>query len=147
MAAWVLSEGEAGNTLVASTENADSARFDLIRRLGAEVLRLPRAAEYSLDSNETTRCGRVDLIALLDELDRRSIESVLVEGGASLITSLLKQRLVDRLVVVIAPKIIGSGTEWAGEIGITELSDAITFSAFETRRSGEDLVFDGEIRK
>ena len=145
--AQVLSDGSASETLVATTELADSTRANQITRLGAEVLRLPCSAARKAGSDRTPPDERVDLVALLAEMDRRGILSVLVEGGASLITSLLSGRLVDRLVAVIAPKIIGSGTEWAADLGIRELGDAITFSSFETRRSGDDLVFDGLPRK
>ena len=54
-------------------------------------------------------------------------------------------RLVDRLVVVIAPKIIGRGISAIGELNINRLRDAITFSEFKTRRLGPDMVFDGRI--
>ncbi len=147
LTARVLSEDRAANTIVATAESAGPARVDQIRRLGAEVLRLPLAADQTPRRGSATPTARVELNALFAELDRREVQSVLVEGGASLITSLLKQRLVDRLVVVIAPKIIGAGIEWAGNLGVRDLTEAITFSSFETRRSGEDLVFDGQIRK
>ena len=60
-------------------------------------------------------------------------------------TSLFAERLVDRLVVVIAPKIIGKGAEAIGDLEIVRLRDAITFSEFKTRRLGPDIVFDGRI--
>jgi riboflavin biosynthesis pyrimidine reductase len=75
----------------------------------------------------------------------RGIRSVLVEGGSRIITSLLAQKLVDRLVVAIAPKLIGSGTEAIGDLGIRRLADALTFSTFATRRLGDDIIFDGRI--
>jgi riboflavin-specific deaminase-like protein len=133
--ARMLTEGAMNNTLVATTEMADRKRVSEIQRLGAEVLILPLAVNDS----------RVDLRALLQEIGGRGIESVLVEGGSGLVTSLFAERLIDRLVVVIAPKIIGKGTEAIGDLRITRLRDAITFSEFKTRRSGPDIVFDGRI--
>jgi diaminohydroxyphosphoribosylaminopyrimidine deaminase/5-amino-6-(5-phosphoribosylamino)uracil reductase len=132
----VLIEEAAKNTLIATTGAADENRLTEIKNLGAEVLRLP-AQEDS---------GRVNLQSLLVELHRRSIKSILVEGGASIITSLLSARLVNRMVVAIAPKIIGQGIEAVGDLGITKLSDAITFASFKTERLGPDMIFDGLLK-
>jgi len=133
--ARMLTEGAPRHTLVATTEMADSERASELERLGAEVFLVPMTANKS----------QVDLRALLQEVGRRGIESVLVEGGSGIVTSLFAARLVDRLVVVIAPKIIGKGTEALGGLGIVRLQDAITFSEFKTRRSGPDIVFDGRV--
>ena len=70
----------------------------------------------------------------------------LVEGGKGMITSLLALRAVDRLVAVIAPKIIGKGIEAIGDLGITRLDDAITFSSVRTRKLGKDIVFDARLK-
>ena len=133
--ARVLADGAARRTLVATTDKADRERAREIERMGAEVLTLP-----------ASRSGaQVDLRALLEELRRRGIKSALVEGGSGIITSLLTARLVDRLVVVIAPKIIGRGISAIGQLNINRLRDAITFSEFKTKRLGPDIVFDGRI--
>jgi diaminohydroxyphosphoribosylaminopyrimidine deaminase/5-amino-6-(5-phosphoribosylamino)uracil reductase len=132
LSARVLAEGAARHTLVAATEMAEPERVRELERLGAEVLRLP--ANFG-----------VDLAGLLAELGRRHISSVLVEGGARIVTSLLAARLVNRLVVAVAPKIIGQGTEAIGDLGISRLRDAIVFSTFKTRRLGPDIIFDGRL--
>ncbi|HWP43884.1 MAG TPA: dihydrofolate reductase family protein, partial [Blastocatellia bacterium] len=63
------------------------------------------------------------------------------------ITSLLAASLVDRLVIAIAPKIIGRGIEAIGDLNITRLEEAITFTSFKVRRLGPDLIFDGRLSK
>jgi riboflavin-specific deaminase-like protein len=136
-AARVLAQGAAYHTLVATTESAAGERVRELEQLGAEVLRLP---------TNDAQTG-VDLAALFLELGRRKISSVLVEGGARIVTSLLAARLVDRLVVAIAPKIIGQGTEAIGDLKITHLQDAIVFSTFKTRRLGPDIIFDGLLQR
>ena len=135
LTARVLAEEAARQTLVATTEVAEPERARELEHLGAEVLRLP------------TFASGVDLAELLRELGRRQIESVLVEGGARIVTSLLAARLVDRFVIAIAPKIIGRGTEAIGNLGILNLQDAITFSTFKSRRLGPDIIFDGQLNK
>jgi len=134
LTARVLADGAASGTIIVASESADIARVKRINNLGAEVLRLPSSIDNS----------RVDLARLLRELDRRGIESLLVEGGKGIITSMLRLRAVDRLVVIVAPKIVGRGVEAVGDLGITRLDDAIVFSSFKTRRLGADMIFDGQ---
>jgi diaminohydroxyphosphoribosylaminopyrimidine deaminase / 5-amino-6-(5-phosphoribosylamino)uracil reductase len=132
----VLIDGAAKNTLIATSGAADNNRLAEIENLGAEVLRLPSEPHGQ----------RVSLQALLAELQRRSVKSVLVEGGAGIITALLSARLVNRMVVAIAPKIIGQGIEAVGDLGISKLSDALTFTSFKTERLGQDMIFDGLLK-
>jgi 3,4-dihydroxy 2-butanone 4-phosphate synthase/GTP cyclohydrolase II len=67
----------------------------------------------------------VDLAAALRELRAEGVQSLLVEGGAKVITSMLSARVVDRLIVGVAPTIIGCGTEAVGPLGVTRVSDGI----------------------
>jgi diaminohydroxyphosphoribosylaminopyrimidine deaminase / 5-amino-6-(5-phosphoribosylamino)uracil reductase len=133
LTARVLADGAARGTLIAATGMAARERVRELERTGAGVVLLPTDGDKSW----------VDLAELLAELGRRRISSVLVEGGARIVTSLLAARLVDRLVVAIAPKILGQGTEAVGDLGIAHLRDAIVFSTFKTRRLGPDIIFDG----
>jgi len=52
-------------------------------------------------------CGHVDLHALLAELGRRGIRSLMVEGGAQVLTSFLEQGLAQSMVITIAPRLVG----------------------------------------
>ena len=132
----VLAGGAAAGTMIAVAANVDADRVSEIQKLGAEILRIPSAQNGS----------GVDITRLLGELGKRGIASVLVEGGKGIITSLLSARVVDRLIVVIAPKIIGQGTEAIGDLGITRLGDAITFLSVKIRRLGEDIIFDARLK-
>jgi riboflavin biosynthesis pyrimidine reductase len=87
----------------------------------------------------------VDLKALLSELYAWGVRSVLVEGGAALITSLLCDRLVDRLAVCVAPKILGSGIEAVGDLGICELNDSLALVDTSIIPYGVDIVFDSRL--
>lgn len=131
----VLADGAAQDTLVATTEMAPRECVRELESLGAKVLRLPADDKSG-----------VDLAEMLLEIRRMRISSVLVEGGSRILTSLLSARLVNRLVVAIAPKIIGEGTEAIGDLGIANLRDAIVFSTFKTRRLGPDIIFDGQLK-
>ncbi len=124
----------AAPTLLATTARAPRSRRRAFAAAGAEVLVLP-----------STPNGHLDLGELLDELGRRRLASVLVEGGAGVITSLLRERRVRRLVVSIAPTILGAGIEAVGDLDIRRLADAISFRRAAFSQVGPDVVFDGEL--
>lgn len=79
-----------------ATEAADAGRQATLEAAGARVFRLPSSAD-----------GMVSLPALLAELDRLHIRSLMVEGGATVISNILAEHLADRLVLTIAPLLLG----------------------------------------
>ena len=81
---------------VASASQAPTARIAAVEAQTAEVIPCPRDQR-----------NRVDLSYLLDLLGQRGIRSIMVEGGAKVITSFLAARLVDQLIVTIAPRLVG----------------------------------------
>jgi len=119
---------------VAATPRADKEKLAFLRIMGIEVLTVPPDAQ-----------GRVDISKLLKTLAQRQISSVLVEGGAETITSFLRLGLADRLVVFIAPKMLGKGTDSVGELNITDISRALKLSFERVYRSGEDIVVEGRV--
>ena len=132
--AAVLANGAATGTVLAVTERAPAEHCDQARSLGATVLRLPSDTD-----------GRVDLNTLLSELYALGVSSVMVEGGATLITSFLCNRLVDRLAVCIAPKILGSGIEAVGDLGICNLTDSLILTDTSVIPSGVDIILDSYV--
>jgi len=133
LTARVLANGAASGTLIVCAESADRARVQAVEDLGGEVLRLA--------ANETG----IDIASLLEALGRRGIKSVLVEGGQRIITSVLAARAADRVIAIVAPKIIGQGIESIGDLGITHVSDALTFASMSTLKLGPDIVFDARL--
>ncbi len=134
LTAAILKEGAAPGTVLAVTDRAPAAKRDKVRALGATVLCSP-----------TDAGGRVDLAALLASLHDRGVGSVLVEGGARMITALLHARLVDRMVVCVAPKILGDGVEAVGDLGIRELDRALIMADMSVTPCGVDLILDGRV--
>jgi len=84
--------------LIATTRTALRRRrgtADWLASAGCEVLALPG------------RAGRVDLTALLDELGRREMTNVMVEGGGEVLGAFFDQGLADEALVFVAPKLVG----------------------------------------
>ncbi len=92
---------------------------------------------------------RVDLSELFAILGREHIVSVLVEGGSALNGSLLEGRFVNKVVAMIAPKLIGgrdSMTSYGG-VGSDRMNDALSLSAARVHKLGNDLCVEGYVSR
>ncbi len=132
--AAVLAAGAAPGTVFAITAHAPAERVAAIAALGANILLLP-----------ADMAGRVDLAALLAALHQRGINSLMVEGGATLITALLRAQLADHIAICVAPKILGAGIEAIGDLGIRKLGQAITLADIAVQPYGADLIIEGRL--
>ena len=84
--------------------------------------------------------GRLNLLAVLQELAAREINEVLVECGAQLANSFLGQGLVDEWILYIAPVLFGSdGRALTALHGLPDIASAPRFTFTDVRRIGEDL--------
>ncbi len=132
--AKVVRSQEMAPTIIATTSQANEKKLARLREAGIEVLLI-----------QEDESGEVDLRHLLSLLGERGTSSVLVEGGARVITSLLRQNLADKVILAIAPKIIGKGIEAVGELNIKEVSQALKLSFSKIYRVGEDLVIEARV--
>ena len=123
-----------GAAVLAGTDRAPAKRRERALSLGATVLRLPTDAD-----------SRVDLRILLGELGMLGVGSVMVEGGATLITGFFRAGLVDRLAVCVAPKILGDGLQAIGDLGIRDLSRSLTLADAAVEPYGVDLILSGRV--
>jgi diaminohydroxyphosphoribosylaminopyrimidine deaminase/5-amino-6-(5-phosphoribosylamino)uracil reductase len=118
------------NTLIASTK---AGRVGL-----AEVLKLPATAE-----------GRVSLPDLLDDLGKRNLISLLVEGGGEVHGAMFKEGLVDKVCAYVAPKLIG-GRDAPGPLGgtgVEKLIDAAMLNTLDMTRLGDDLLITADVHR
>jgi len=115
-------------TILAATRAGDHA--------AAEVLQLPADAR-----------GRVSLESLLDELGRREILSLLVEGGAETHSSFFANGLVDKVYAYVAPIVIGgrAAPSPVGGEGVTHLADALELRDTDVQALGRDFVITGYV--
>ena len=121
-------------TLIATTRAASSSRRKWLAQANVEILILENDAQ-----------GHVSLKALMKELARRSVVSVLLEGGSTLTASAVREEVVDRLLFFLAPKIIG-GERAPGVVGgegILRLKDAKPVKILKVRRMGPDFLIEG----
>lgn len=117
---------------IATTLEADAGRRRVLEQAGIKVLCLP-----------TEQNGRVRLDALLQELSRQGVQSVMVEGGASIITGFLNSHLADRLVLTIAPRLLDGLNAVEG---LRPNSKLLPYLPRPTYRAlGEDVILFGEL--
>jgi diaminohydroxyphosphoribosylaminopyrimidine deaminase/5-amino-6-(5-phosphoribosylamino)uracil reductase len=106
-----------GTLVVAASEDAEKCKRLADR--GAEVVVLPNAA------------GKVDLAALLRELGQRAVNELHIEAGFKLNGSLLREAVVDELLLYLAPSVVGDAAH--GMFNLPELSDLSGRHALEIR--------------
>lgn len=135
--AKLLNQNSDAQTIIAVTEMADAEKLKRLEALGAIIIRVP------------SKDQRVDLKALMTELGKREIDSILLEGGSELNFAALEADLVDKILIFIANKIIGgnSAKTPVGGLGISEMSDAIPLDFSSVRKLGDDLLIEAYIRK
>jgi len=120
--------------LVATSRQAIKAKSQKAKEIvdkGAELFAVPAKQE------------KLNLKSLLKDLANRGIAQLLVEGGAQVITSFLRQRLADEVCVYVAPKRLGK----YGGVSITrpmaESVKAVGLHCADVKRFGDDIRING----
>jgi len=127
---------ESAHTLVVTTDHSSPAQRLAVRSTGAGVLVVKSDPD-----------GRVDLGAALRELRATGIRSILVEGGAGVITSFLAHDATDRLIVGIAPSVIGAGVEAVGDLSVLRVRDGLRLTNREVHLAGDDVLIAGDLQR
>ena len=89
--------------------------------------------------------GRVDLRALLEILGKMSVTSLLVEGGSRIMGSMIRERIIDKFYIFMAPKILGGGDgiPMAQGRGPKRMDEALMLKDIQMRRLGDDILIIG----
>ncbi|MHB1125987.1 MAG: bifunctional diaminohydroxyphosphoribosylaminopyrimidine deaminase/5-amino-6-(5-phosphoribosylamino)uracil reductase RibD [Bacillota bacterium] len=128
----VLQESPA-HTIIATLAEQDLQKVAALEARGVRVL--------EIDELE----GRVDMGKLMATLGRQGITSVLVEGGAEINASVLRQGIVDKVYFFVAPMLLG-GSAAPGPIGgpgADKVAEALRLSKVSCRNSGGDMLISG----
>lgn len=124
------------NTLIFVTNSAPEDQVFALQASGTTVVRLAPDA-----------MGLVPLAAVMDELGRREITSLLVEGGGTLNYSLLESGLVDKINFFLAPILFGgsSAPSAVGGIGVGIVEEAWQVRDIEISHYETDILITGYI--
>jgi len=131
--ARVLKPTAGARTLLATTSKAPARRIQELREDGVAVAVLP--IEH----------GRVSLRACLEYLGRNGISSVMIEGGGEVNASAVHGKLVDRVVLFIAPRLLGGqdAVGLLGERSPKRLAEALRLGELHVRFVGTDIMIEG----
>ena len=122
-------------TLIATTTKASRTKVRMIEQRGAEVVTLPAVR------------GRLALPALFTHLGKRAVTSVLIEGGSTLNATALRAKLVNHVVLYMAPTLMGGQDARAliGDRSPGRLAQSMKLRNVIVRRLGDDVVVEGDL--
>ncbi|MBN2091926.1 bifunctional diaminohydroxyphosphoribosylaminopyrimidine deaminase/5-amino-6-(5-phosphoribosylamino)uracil reductase RibD [candidate division KSB1 bacterium] len=121
-------------TIVVTTANAPQKKLEQLQQIGVQVIQ-----------TKLNQTGQIDLLQLWYQLGATGITSLLVEGGSALITSILKYQLANRLIVAVAPMILGRGTPAVGDLYISRIDQAIRFENLTHQILENDVILQGDL--
>ena len=129
----ILSTLQAGRIIVFTEEGASPRKSEILRKKGVEVLAVGRSR------------SQLDLKKILDELGRREITSLLVEGGSRVLTDFIEIKAADKFVLTFSPKLVG-GRKAPGILsgkGIDRIRRALPVRLVRSFRIGEEVIVEG----
>ena len=121
--------------IIAVTREAPPAKIKQFQNKGVRVIICP------------AKDGHVDLKCLLKALAKEEITSILMEGGARVIGSALKSKLVDKLYIYVAPQIIGDQDALSSIVGVdtVNIGRSIRLKDLTSRNIGQDILLIGYV--
>lgn len=134
LSAQIIKTADETKTIIATCES-DERRIAPYFERGCEVIHVPE------------KDGRTDISALMRELGRRGIDSVLLEGGAELNFSALKAGVVSRVRAYVAPMLLGGSNAKSpvGGLGFASPDEAVKIVSPEVKFLGGDIVIEGGV--
>jgi diaminohydroxyphosphoribosylaminopyrimidine deaminase/5-amino-6-(5-phosphoribosylamino)uracil reductase len=132
--AQVYSQSSKAQTFLVTSEAHTEADLRPYREAGADIIPVGQAA------------GRLDLPAALKELASRNLHYILLEGGSHLAGAMLRAALIDRLMLFVAPKILGGqGLGLLAGAGVNSMADAFALKQLNARKIDTDILLEGEV--
>jgi len=138
LTARALDQRGGQETMVVTTKAASGEAVEALEKIGVKTI--------IAGSQED---GEVSLRSLMGELGKLEISSVLIEGGSKINASALREGVVDKVVILYSPRIIG-GSDSIGMVGGTapgSLDESIFLNDMHIRRLGEDILVEGYVKK
>jgi diaminohydroxyphosphoribosylaminopyrimidine deaminase/5-amino-6-(5-phosphoribosylamino)uracil reductase len=131
--ARMLHQASKAPTWVVCGSDAPLAAKERLRAEGAMIVQTPLRGE------------RIDLDALMEQLAKRSVTSLLIEGGAQVAGAALRAGVVDKVVFFYAPKIYGGddGVPICSGRGMDLMRESLAVSHIELDRMGDDIMVSG----
>jgi len=127
-------DSEIGSAIIfTSMSPGECSKVRWIEEKGVEIIHCPGEG------------GKVDIVSVLDVLYRKGVTSILVEGGSEINGTFFDRRLIDKIYLFAAPKLVGShlSSGLIGGLGIGEMKEAVHVEDLTVEKIGEDFLFIG----
>lgn len=125
-------------------QDGDGCRRIVIRSTDTSSPSLPAGVEILALPPDTD--GKLNPVAIVDALTAHGLPKLLIEGGAWTVSEFITARAVDRLHVLVAPLILGSGKTGLALPTIDKLSEAIRPATRVFPLADGDVLFDCDLR-
>jgi diaminohydroxyphosphoribosylaminopyrimidine deaminase/5-amino-6-(5-phosphoribosylamino)uracil reductase len=128
----VFDSGTSAFTIIAAGSKVSTKKRKRIEELGARIIPC------------RVRAGRIDLVELLGTLAKMSISSILVEGGATLFDTFVREGIVDKFHLFFAPKILGGddGVPFTRGAGCDIMKNCLSLTITTIKRFGDDVMIE-----
>jgi diaminohydroxyphosphoribosylaminopyrimidine deaminase/5-amino-6-(5-phosphoribosylamino)uracil reductase len=129
--AKVVTDGQAP-TWVFTTKSHEPEKRKTLESVGVKIF-------------VSEQTGKVNLPEVLQVLGKQLISSLLIEGGSEINASFFENRFVDKMIIYMAPKLIGgqNAPSFLGGTGFDKMSDAVELSDVSVQTLGKDFKFIG----
>jgi diaminohydroxyphosphoribosylaminopyrimidine deaminase / 5-amino-6-(5-phosphoribosylamino)uracil reductase len=118
--------------IIVTSKTAPAGKIRALRGLGATVWRFP-APE-----------GAVPWRPVLKKLAEMGVVSLLIEGGATTAAGALKEKVVDKMLLFYAPKLLGGDAHYMiDSLGVQRIKQSIAIDRLKVEKSGADLLISG----
>jgi len=123
------------DTLIVTGSSAPAEKRRILERPGVRLLALKDDG------------GRIDLTALVRELGRMGITSLMIEGGSRVNSSALRAGIVDKICIFYAPKICGgNGVPVCQGTGVNLMEESMQITDISVRRFADDVMIEGYLK-
>jgi GTP cyclohydrolase II len=144
--ARVILDSRLRSPLTAAVFSPDAPTYVMTAaHVGHQRKRLALAARHIAVRDIRPGPAGLDIPAVLHQLRTEGIRSVIVEGGARVITSMLAAGVVDRVIVSISPRILGRGTDAVGELHNQRIADALRLNGHTVHLIGATIIVAADI--
>ena len=120
---------------IIATSSTDKSKKALLKRGGVKIWDIPAAQN-----------GFLSLPDLLTKAASERISSLLIEGGSQVFTSFLRDKLVDEIIFMVAPKIIGDGIDAIGGLDTISVDRSIRLKNMRINQNNRDIIITAEVQ-
>jgi len=132
------------NVIIFTTSSCSKKKKELLEKKCIDVV----VAESNAAGSKKENINEVDLKKVILYLSRMGITSLLVEGGSKIYNSFLKQKLADKIILFIAPIIIGGkNSPSLLDEGFSTVKKSIKLHNHSSTQIGDNLMLEGFLKK